>query len=191
MKRYLGMKPSGPVETDCAPVDMVGPVSMRFRPVLPTDEQANSMIALQMVNAPKQMISLETALEKYLQLDDPLGEIDRIVVENAMKQPQLEQQWMAEALKRAGIAPPVPQPPPGILGPNGQPIASGQPAPGTNSVAGGEPSVPGLNEPVAGIQAMNQTPAIGQSSMAEHMHGPSAMPARAGAYPGRPGGPKQ
>ncbi len=184
-KKYLGMKPTGPVETECAPVDMIGPVKMRFRPVLPTDEQANSMIALQMVNAPKQMISLETALEKYLQLDDPLGEMDRITVEQAMQDPALKQMWVAAALKRANIQPPVPQPPPGILGPNGQPIAS---TPGTNSVVAGEPTVPGLNEPLPGVQAQNQIPRPGQSSQAEHMHGNVAM-LRAGSYPGRPGGP--
>lgn len=178
------MKPSGPVETECAPVDMIGPVKMRFRPVLPTDEQANSMIALQMVNAPKQMISLETALEKYLQLDDPLGEMDRITVEQAMQDPALKAQWVAAALKRANIAPPVLPPPTGILGPNGQPIASG-----TNSATGvGEPTIPGLNEPVAGVQAQRMNPNIGQSSQAEHMHGIQA-PLRAGGYPGRPGGP--
>lgn len=199
MRRWLGLKPEGSLEAEVAPVDMLGPVSMRFRPILPTDEQANAMIAMQLVNAPKQLLSLETALERYLQLDDPMGEIDRIEVERALADPEIGQQVALQALKRAGIIPKGPPPGQPILGPNGQPLppsgGPGQPGGGPPGMAGPQgPTVPGLNEPVPGVMAGNMArqAAPGATSMAEH-HGAGVMPhgitmpARAGSFPGRPG----
>lgn len=182
-RRWLGLKPEGNIENLVAPVDALGPVTVRMRPVLPSDEQAMAMIGLQLVNAPKQILSQYTVLKDYIQVDDPEGEMDRIAVEKALMSPPLEQEWVQAALKRSGIAPPPPEPPPGILGPNGMPLppsgGPGGPAAGPMSpypngqTAGGFPSIPGLTMPPI------------PNPPAELPHGGGVQ---AGAYPGLPGG---
>ena len=128
------------------------------------------MMASQLVNTPKQMISKRYALEHYLQVDDPDGMMDDIWVESAMdNDPNINQQVVAAALKRAGLGQ---QGQSGILGPNGQPMQSGGPPNGypPGQAAAGTPVVPGLNQPA--------TP------------GPPGPPAIAGGRgtPGAPGG---
>lgn len=181
-KRWLGLKPDGPLEDGVAPVDMVGPVTYRFRPVLPADDQAMAMLAMQLYNAPKPLISHVTALSNYLQLEDPEGEIDRIALDQAMEDPQLKMQWIAEALRKAGIVPPPPPPaPPGILGPNGQPLPpSGAPGGVPGQLQGGMPMLPTPNVPT---MPTVPTPPHG----AEMIHG-GGHPG-GGVYPGIPGGP--
>ena len=147
-----------------------------------------AMIGLQLVNAPKQILSQYTVLKDYIQVDDPEGEMDRIAVEQALLSPPLQQEWVQAALKRAGIAPPPPAPPQ-LLGPNGMPLPpsgpggptppSGQPpapmSPYPNGqTAAGFPSIPGLTMP----------PIPNPPAEMPHAGGPPA-----GNYPGLPAGP--
>lgn len=178
-KQWLGLKPTGAVEDECAPVDMLATVEMRFRPVLPTDEQVMAMLAIQLVNSPKQILSLETALRDYLQSDDPLGEIDKIWVEQAMSDPALRQPALDAALRRAGVTPP-PAPASSILGPDGNPLPPSGNGAGPMSpypdgrTAEGMPTIPGLTMPPI------PAPPTGNNG---------GRPA--GAYPGIPGGPNR
>jgi hypothetical protein len=149
-----------------APVDMLGPLSITFRPTLPTDEQARAMIANQLVNAPKPLMSRRHALERYLQEEDPDAIIDEIWVEQAMEQEPLRSKIMDEALREAGLAPqPQPQPAQAQAGQPMMPPGPGELVPGVpGQAAAGIPSVPGVNMPM--------------------------QPGRpAGAYPGQPGTP--
>jgi hypothetical protein len=182
-KSWLGLKPDGAIESLVAPVSALGPVTVRMRPMLPSDAQAMAMIGLQLVNAPKQILSQFTVLKDYIQVDDPEGEMDRIAVEHALMSPPLEQDWIQAALKRSGIAPPPPAPPQ-LLGPNGMPLppsmAGGGTPPGPMSpypngvTASGTPSIPGLTMP----------PIPNPPAELPHAGGPPA-----GNYPGLPAGP--
>lgn len=174
---YLGLKPGGGVKDQCAPVEMLGPLAIEFRPVLPTDEQARAMIALQLVNAPKQLISKRFALEHYLQHEDPEGMADEIAVEDALdNDPTLRQIQISEALSEAGIAdpnkPPTANPAASLVGPDGMPLISAYPA---GQMGSGTPGIPGLTQPMQpgppGRKAAVSAPARG-----------------AGGYPGMPGG---
>jgi hypothetical protein len=163
---WLGLKPTGSVTSSEAPVDMLGPLSITFRPTLPTDEQARAMIANQLVNAPKPLMSRRHALERYLQEEDPDAIIDEIWVEQAMEQEPLRSKIMDEALREAGLAPqPQPQPAQAQAGQPMMPPGPGELVPGVpGQAAAGIPSVPGVNMPM--------------------------QPGRpAGAYPGQPGTP--
>jgi hypothetical protein len=185
-KMWLGLKPEGAIEGLVAPVSALGPVSVRMRPVLPSDEQAMAMIGLQLVNAPKQILSQYTVLKDYIQVDDPEGEMDRIAVEKALMSPPLEQEWVQAALKRSGIAPPPPAPPPGLVGPNGQLL----PPSGMGGGPGGPP--PGPMSPYPNGQTASGTPSIPGLTMPPIPNPPAQMPhgggPPAGSYPGQPGG---
>jgi len=169
-RQWLGLRPRGKPTTTEAGIEYLADYQVKFRPVLPTDEQARAMMASQLVNTPKQMISKRYALEHYLQVDDPDGMMDDIWVESAMdNDPNINQQVVNAALKRAGLGQQGQSP---ILGPNGQPMQSGGPPNGypPGQAAAGTPVVPGLNQPAA--------------------PGPPGPPAIAGGRgtPGAPGG---
>jgi hypothetical protein len=165
----------------------VAEVTQRFKPVVPTDEQAMEMIGLQALNSPKQVLSHETVLRDFFQVDDPLAEMDKIAVETEMATNQLLHQMMSDAaLKKAGIQPPVPPPPPGLLGPDGLPIAAPPGAPGAppmapnGQTAGGMASIPGGTMPLR--PTPGPMPPIVPGGQLPHGGGVAA-----GAYPGRPG----
>lgn len=191
-KTWLGLKASGTVSDSVAPVDMLAEVEQRFKPVVPTDEQAMEMIGLQALNSPKQVLSHETVLRDFFQIDDPLGEMDKIAVETEMATNQVLHALMSDAaLRKAGIQPPVPPPPPGLVGPNGQPIASGAPpgapaGPGAPAMApngqtaGGMPAIPGGTMPLR--PTPGPLPPIVPGGQLPHGGGTAA-----GAFPGRPG----
>lgn len=147
-KQYLGLSPKGNVTTSEAPVTALGPISVTFRPVLPTDEQARAMVATQLVNAPIPLMSQKGAIEKYLQEEDAEGIVDDIYIERALEEEPLRSMVVQRALEAAGLLPP-PTPPANplsaLVGPNGQPIL---PAGIPGQAAGGLPMVPGLNLPL-------------------------------------------
>lgn len=154
-QRWLAVKPTGePTETS-APVDMIGPIEVRFRPTLPTQEQAAAMIANQLTQSKKPLISRKRAIEKYLMEEDPEGVLDEIWAEDALDAEPLATQVREEAARRAGLLPPVPPPVPpmsGLVGPGGQPLPSTL-SPGMAGLPGqaqlGMPTVPGINMPMA------------------------------------------
>jgi hypothetical protein len=162
-KQWLGLRPKGSVSATEASVEALGPVSIEFRPMLPTDEQARAMIAMQLVNSPKPLLSVRRAMEKYLQEEDPDDILDEIAVEQALNEEPLKSMWMDRALQEAGLAPPA-----AAASPNPSPMPGGPPGiPG--QAAGGLPSVPGVSAP------MQPTPP----------GAPPIQPGRpAGAFPG-------
>lgn len=180
-RTWIGLQKTGRVTETVAPVDELGPVEFRFKPIIPSDEQAMEMIGLQAWTA--HAISHETLLTDYMQMDDPQGEMNRIAVEQEINtDPLLHQQMVEQALRQAGIAPPPPPPAPGgLVGPNGQPIASGPPAGlpmPDGQLAGGLP--PGMGGPGPLAQLVKpRTPGP------TDIHGGGRAP---GAYPGEPGG---
>lgn len=177
-RQWLALKPDGNVTSTEAPVDAIGPVEVEFKPTLPTDEQARAMIALQLTQAAKPLLSRKRALEKYLQEEDPEGVLDEIAVETALESPPLSNLVTEHALQDAGLAP---RPTPQLLGPNGQPLApsgapGGPPAspPGVPGPAGaGLPAVPGVTMPLQ--------PPVPQ--------GPPVQASAPGRFPGQPGSP--
>ncbi len=186
-KMWLGIKASGNVTETVAPRDMLGQVDFRFKPVIPTDEQAMEMIGLQAMNSPRPVLSHETVLRDFFQIDDPQGEMDKIAVEKAIEtDPALGALMQQAALRRAGITPPTPPPPSGLVGPDGQPIASGPPGGGPmqpNGVtAGGMPSIPAGTMPLRPTGGPN--PPILPGGGPGELPPPGGRPA--GAYPGRP-----
>lgn len=187
-KTWVCLKPSGTVTATSAPVDKLGPLTVRFRPVLPTDEQARAMIAMQLVNAPKPLMSQHRAIEKYLQEEDPQQILDEIAVEQALQEEPLHSMMIQQALTEAGVNPNAQNPASQLVGPNGQPLISQTPGGGgmpmlpgaTGAVPGqaaaGTPAIPGLNQPIA--PSPGPAPAI--------LPGQGGRPA--GAFPGQPGG---
>lgn len=176
---WLALKPDGRPTAYCAPVSLLGPLSVRFRPVLPTDEQARSMIAVQLVNAPKPLMSRRRAIEKFLQEEDPEGLLDEIAVEDALAESPLREMVIDQALREAGIHPPPPTS--GLINPDGSPLVAAPPGPPTPSPyfpgqVSGQPSVPGLTQPVKPGNAPGQRSMTG---------GQGGRPA--GMNPGRPG----
>lgn len=174
-RAWLGLTDEGSVSSSTAPVDMLGPISYAFKPVLPTDSQALAMIAVQLTNPAHPLITDNTAREKWLQIEDPEGEEDRIWVQKAINEdPTLRQLVIDTALRESGMMapPPPPAPPPMILGPDGMPLA---PSGMNGQMAGGLPSVPGLTMPMQ--PPPGQAPSVGtQGGRA------------AGTFPGQPGG---
>src|SRR6185437_9196980 len=139
------------------------------------------------------VLSHETVLRDFFQIDDPLGEMDKIAVEQEMATNQVLHQLMSDAaLRKAGIQPPMPPPPPGIVGPDGQPIFSGQsggagPAPAgappmapNGATAGGMPAIPGGTMPLR--PTSGPLPPTEPAGRLPHAGGTPA-----GSYPGRPG----
>lgn len=168
-KQWISLKPGEGINATEAGVDELGPVTIEYRATLPTDEQARAMIAMQLVNAPKPLLSRRLAIQKYLQEEDPEGILDEIAAEQAMEQEPLHSMVVQEALKRAGLLPPQPQGPP-EQGPPGQ-GSPGMPSP-NDAGNSGQPTVPGLTQPLQ--------PAP-----------PNPAGTGAGAYPGLPGTPSQ
>ena len=190
-RRWLGLRPSGRVTATEAPIDMLADLNVTYRPVLPTDEQARMMMAMQAINAPKPLISQRYALEKIVQVDDPDEIMDDIWVEQALTtDPVLHQKVTDEALRKAGLAPAqAPQ----ILGPNGEPMAPSPQGPGAGGgqpigypagqAAGGTPAIPGLNQPMQPAPRPNRPRGRGTPGA------PGGRPA--GAFPGAPSTPQQ
>ncbi len=179
-RKWLGLRPTGKVSATEAPIDLLADLSVKYRPTLPTDEQARTMVAIQGMTSG--LYSQLYALRDVIQVEDADAIMDQQWVEQVMKtDPTLHQKVVTEALQRAGLGPSqqVPQ----ILGPNGQPLTpSGggpSPAPGANppgTAAGGTPAVPGLNQPMQPQAPQTGSPVGGRA---------------AGAFPGRPGGPNR
>jgi hypothetical protein len=161
----------------CAPVDMLARMEVKLRPVLPTDEQARAMIAMQLTNAQKPLLSRKRAIEKHLQEEDPEGILNEIALEDALEQEPLKSLQMQEALRKAGL---LPQPGAGLLNQFGQPMPpggqGGPPSPFVaGQAAGGMPGIPGLTQPmIPGPPGSNGVPA-----------GTGGRPA--GGFPGQPG----
>lgn len=155
---WLGLKPgkdAGGGQKE-APVGLLGPVSYTFRPLLPTDEQAEAMIATQLTDPGHPLISDRYAREKLLHVEDPEGMADEIAVEKELDtNPVLKAMVIDKALKDAGIIVPTPQPS-GLLNAQGAPMAQGGGAmppegmsPGMAGLPGASlPSVPGLTMPM-------------------------------------------
>ncbi len=145
-KQWLGLraKNGAPTATE-ASVDDLGPVSIEFRPMLPTDEQARAMIAMQLVNAPIPLISRRRAMEKYLQLEDPDDVLDEIAVERALDTEPLLSIWTQRAIEEAGLAQPQAPPgaaPPPTPTPGGPPGIPGQASAGLPPQMQGQPPTP-------------------------------------------------
>jgi hypothetical protein len=171
-KQWLTLKPSSKggssVTATSADVSELGPVSVTFRPMLPTDEQAQAMIALQLTAGPTPLLSHRRALEKMGEEDiDAIG--DEIAVEQAMNAEPLRSQILAHALYEAGLGP-NPNAPPAAA-----PPAPAMAPPGINgAAAAGLPSLPGISAP------LQPTPPSG----------PPIQPGRApGSFPGAPNTP--
>lgn len=104
-KRWIGLsgKEKAKLTEHVAPVSDLGPPQCTFRPVLPTDEQAEAMIGLQELNSPRQMLSHETILTRRYQLEDPVAELDAIAVETALNAPDFQQDMMDQARRELGL----------------------------------------------------------------------------------------
>lgn len=157
-RHWLGLRPEGSVTATEAPVNLLGPVTFSFRPVLPTDEQARAMVANQLVNAPKPLLSRKRALERYLQEEDPEGVLDEIAVEDALEQEPLKSKMIERALRDAGLLEPTPNPAGQLVRPDGTPLLPGGGQPGQmppegmagipGQAAAGLPAIPGLTMPL-------------------------------------------
>lgn len=180
--KWLGLGADVGVTQSVTSVDRLGPLTWTFKPQLPTDKQAVTMIAVQGTNAQKPLFSRRWALQELLNVEDPEAMADEIAVEDALdNDPTLKASWTQAALREANLLPAPPPapaaPPPTILGPDGQPLPpSGggvSPFP-PGQIAGGLPSIPGLT--------MSYTPAPPQGG-----GGPPAVSVN-GGYPGQPSG---
>jgi len=167
-REWLGLKPTGSIQAEVAPVDLLGPPVCTFRPVLPTDEQAMAMIALQAINAPRPLISHEDALTRWMQVEDPQGMIDEIWAERTLDSEPLNSQVIAQAMRDAGLPMPQPAAPP-VLPPGGSGLL--QPNDAGNA---GEPTVPGLTQLIRPTET--NPPGIA----------PGAGGRPAGVFPGQP-----
>jgi hypothetical protein len=182
-KNWLCLAPDGKGGRNAARIELLGKLTYSFRPVLPTDEQARAMIASQLVNAPVPLYDPETALEKWLQEEDPQKILDRIWVNKKLNETPLDELTVQAAMRRAGVLQPnTPNPAANLVSPTGEPLLQQLGGGGTASpylpgqVSAGMPAIPGLNQPVQ--PETPGTPAI--------LAGTGGRPA--GAYPGRPGG---
>jgi hypothetical protein len=182
-KAWLGLSPDHQTK-NVADVSKLGPVTVQYRPTLMTDEQAQAMIAGQLVNAPIPLSSQRHAMEKYLQEEDAESILDEIIVEGAMREEPLKSMLIENALREAGLLPAQPQVQPdvsGLVNPQGMPISTGMQGgavAAANQAPPGVPGIPGLTMPV--------TPPTPQPQGVPGM--PGGRPA--GAYPGQPGGPR-
>jgi hypothetical protein len=183
---WLGLSPDSGSK-NIANLKFLGPISFQFRPTLPTDEQARAMIAMQLTNANIPLLDVRTAIELYLQQEDPDSIIDAMAVERALKEEPFASMIKEAAMRGAGInkpPPPPPNPMDQLVGPNGQPLMPPGPGqlqggvPGANGQVSGQPSVPGINLPL--VQATPPTPQ-GGGVMGNNGSSP-------GSYPGMPSG---
>ena len=174
-RAWLGLAPSGSSSRNVASVDRLARLEYTFRPVLPTDEQARAMIAMQLVNAPVPLSSPRHALEKYLQEEDPDAILDEAWVHRQLEAPPLVERITQEAMRLAGLGPEAaPNPAAALVGPNGLPLL---PATPPGQAGAGMPAVPGLTTPI-----VPATPA----GPAAVLPGQGGRPA--GTFPGQPGG---
>lgn len=196
---WLGLSPNGSKSKYVAQIDKLGPVTMQYRAMLPTDAQANAMIAMQLTNAANPLMGIRDALEKYLQEEDPEAIMERMEVEKAMAKEPLASMILQKALEDAGLLPPATAPPPAppmpianpqgqaMIGPDGQPLmppgaSQLQPVPLAQASVTGMPQVAGINMPIVPNTVPNQT---GTSI-------PGATGGRRpGMHPGQPSGPQQ
>lgn len=180
-KMWLGLSPSGNKLTEhIAPVDQLGPPNVKFRPVLPTDEQAEAMIAMQVTNAGKPLMSVGTAMVKYLGIEDPVAEEDKMAVDKALEDPTLQADMMQEGRRLAGL----PSHPQGIapeesLGGAGQ----GGPMEVNDAANAGQPTVMGLTQPLPSAGAINPA---GAPDRTPAMPIPGGGGRPAGSFPGQP-----
>ena len=191
---WLGLSPDASKSKYIAQIDKLGPVSMQYRAMLPTDAQANAMIAMQLTNAAKPLMGIRDALEKYLQEEDPESIMERLAVEAAMAEEPLRGIILEKALQEAGLLSPQPAPQPivnpqgqALVGPDGLPLVPPgpgqlQPVPLAQASVTGMPQVPGVNMPIVPMNVPNQS----GSSVPGRTGG-----RRPGMYPGQPGGPHQ
>lgn len=176
-KGWLCLKPlqaEGPGGRNVAACDQLGRLSFAFRPVLPTDEQARTMIAIQATNAPKPLYGVRHALERQLQEEDPESIMDEAWVEGQLSQAPLDAQIVQEAMRRVGLG----QQPAtaGLVGPTGEPLVPQGPGLGGAPGVSGMPAVQGVTMPVQ--------PTPSQPSAILPGNGGRV----AGANPGQPGG---
>lgn len=206
-KDWLGLAPESTKSVNVASVDMLGPVGVTYRTTLPTDEQARAMIAMQLTNAQRPLYDVRTALETLMQEEDPDAIMDAISVQAALEEEPLRSRVIEEALRKAGyapieeVAPPV-NPLEGMVGADGQTPLQGSPQ--QLAGAGGQVLPPGptnINPVPLAQQAVTGTPSVAGITRplqpkyrptAKQRGVPGATGGRsAGAYPGRPGGPRQ
>lgn len=169
-RAWLGLSPDGSVTDYTAPVTMLGPLTIQYRPILPSDEQARVMVATELVGAG--LNSRRYAMETHLQIEDPESMLDEIAAERALEKEPLASMIEQEALRKAGILPDPQSPASQLVRPDGSPLV---PAQQSGAAAAGLPFVPGLNGPLT--PPTPATPPIqagGQNGRA------------AGAYPGQP-----
>ncbi len=152
---YLGLSPDEE-STSIANLTKVGSVEVRYRPILPTDDQARAMIALQLTNSSKPLYGRRQALETWMQEEDPDSILEELRVEDAMDREPLASIILENALRRANLlpkAPPVPNPASALVGPGGGPLLPPGPSqlnpavPAEQSVLG-TPAQPGNTMPI-------------------------------------------
>lgn len=182
---WLALNPdNGSTTRTSADPDKFAKFVYRFRPVLPTDDQARAMIAVQVTNSPKPLYSRKRALEKFMQEEDPEGVLDEIYTEEVLEHdPTIHATVVERALREAGFpAPGQPNPASQLVGPGGNPLIPPSTPNGyfPGAAGAGQPAIPGLTQPIQ-PQAPNSGPATGGIRSG---NGGRA----AGAYPGRPGG---
>lgn len=173
-RERLCLKPTGAVGHNSAPVDKLAEITVRFKPTLPTDEQARAMIA-QQLSTPRgdqpPLVSRRYAREEWLQIEDSEGMETETITEMVLSRPPLSDLMVEEALREAGLSGGQKQnPAAGLLDQYGNPLIPQAPSPAT-----GVPFVPGLNAPL--------TPPVPNAN-------PAILPGGgrpAGSYPGRPG----
>lgn len=138
--------------------------------LVPSDEIPRGTYAAQM--AQQGYMSTLRAMEKYMDVDNPTEELDRIFAERLMKHPLIQDAEAARVLQETGLLALLAQPPPGS--PAGQ-VAGGI---GEAAQTPGQMMQPGTNVPLA-----EQTPP----------GGPVGAPGggRAAGVGRQPGGPQQ
>ena len=150
---WLSLSPDGDGPNQ-ASLSKIGRVEVRYRPVLPTDDQARAMIALQLTNSSKPLFNRRHALETLLQEEDPDSILDAIYVEQAVEQEPLRSMIVAEALKEAGIIlPSTIGAASELVGPTGERLlppgpSNLNPVPRAEEDVLGTPAVTGLTQPV-------------------------------------------
>lgn len=170
-KQYVGLKAKGGLQKQVAPIDLLGPPKCTFRPVLPTDEQSEAMIGMQLLNAPRQVRPHEIILAKYFQSENPAQELDDIAVEKSLE--LLMPEVIEDAKRIAGLLPAqaTSEAPPGTIGA----VKAAEPNDQTNA---GQPTVPLLTQAAGAGQ-----PTPGPITMPEPTGGRAA-----GEFPAAPAG---
>lgn len=175
---WLGLAPGGEASRNVAAFDHLAKLVYSFRPVLPTDEQARAMIAMQLTNAERPLWSVRHALEK-MQEEDPESIIDDMKVERYMEDPPIRDAILQNAMRKARMGPYAPTNAASkLVRPDGSPlipeaaVAAGTFPPG--QMAAGLPGIPGATQPV--VPSPPGAPPIVMGGQG------------VGAFPGQPGG---